>query len=198
MNASQIGLSLILAFSGLCLAQSSVQPALQQASSPTPMIWNQIPAPDQSRAIPLGTTSPSTRQSEEWVLFREKRCVYNVSIATLLPVLPERTKSTGAAVIVAPGEAAALAAKAATSTIPIVFRIAADPLELGLVPSLNRPGANITGATGLNIEIGTKRVEVLHELVPRATNIALLVNPETPSVAEPNARDVEHARIARK
>jgi len=96
-------------------------------------------------------------------------------------------------VIVTPGESTALVAKAATTTIPIVFRIAGDPVAMGLVASLNRPGGNVTGVTGLNVEIGAKRLQVLHELVPAARRIAVLVNPTNPSVADPNVRDLERA-----
>src|ERR1700722_1809820 len=79
---------------------------------------------------------------------------------------------------------AALAAKAATSTIPIVFEIASNPIEVGLVPSLARPGGNVTGVTTLNSEVEPKRLELLHELVPTAMSIALLVNPTNPAQAE--------------
>jgi len=90
------------------------------------------------------------------------------------------------------GSASALAAKAATSTIPIIFRIGADPVALGLVPSLSRPNGNITGVTSLTVEVGAKRLEVLHQLVPNATAVALLLNPTSP-FAETLARDVRTA-----
>jgi putative ABC transport system substrate-binding protein len=77
----------------------------------------------------------------------------------------------------------ALAAKAATSTIPIVFHVGGDPVALGIVPSLRRPAGNITGVATLNVGVGPKRLELLHELVPTVTVIALLVNPVNP-VAE--------------
>jgi len=86
------------------------------------------------------------------------------------------------AVIVAPGGApAALAAKSVTTTIPIVFEMGADPLAMGLVQTLSRPGANVTGVTSLNVEITPKRLEILHEVIPAATEIAVLVNPTSPT-----------------
>jgi putative ABC transport system substrate-binding protein len=78
------------------------------------------------------------------------------------------------------GSPAALAAKAATAAIPIVFQIGVDPVEVGLVSSLNRPGANITGATMLASELGPKRLELLREMVPNATAIGLLVDTTSP------------------
>jgi putative ABC transport system substrate-binding protein len=91
------------------------------------------------------------------------------------------------------GIPAAKAAKAATTEIPVVFQTAADPVELKLVESLARPGGNVTGVTSLSVEVGPKRLELLHELLPTATSAALLVNPTNPIVAESTTRDAQAA-----
>jgi len=96
-------------------------------------------------------------------------------------------------VIAATTTAAALAAKAATTTIPIVFETTADPVQLGLVASLNRPGGNVTGVTQTNMEIAPKRLELLHELVPTASVMALLVNPTDPALAESATKELQEA-----
>ena len=93
------------------------------------------------------------------------------------------------------GVPAARAAKAATTTIPVVFQGGGDLVELGLVASLSRPGGNLTGVSTLNAELGPKRLEVLHELLPAATVIALLVNPSN-LVTEPQVREMQTAARA--
>jgi putative ABC transport system substrate-binding protein len=97
------------------------------------------------------------------------------------------------AVIVAPSIAAALAARSATAFIPIVFYTGADPVNLGLVNSFNRPNGNLTGVTGLGHELDRKRLELLHELIPTATSFALLVNAANPVLAEPTIREAQAA-----
>jgi putative ABC transport system substrate-binding protein len=104
-----------------------------------------------------------------------------------LPIFAADLVLRKVAVIVA-NSPAAVAAKAATATIPIVFSSGTDPVKLGLVASLNRPGGNLTGVSNLNVELGPKRLEIMHELVPAATIIGLLVNP-TNSNSEAVVRD---------
>ena len=98
------------------------------------------------------------------------------------------------AVIVTPGGAIhALAAKAATATIPIVFGIGEDPVRLGLVASLARPGGNATGINTISHEVVTKRLQLLNNLLPKAGRIAVLVNPTNTATTEPTIRDVHEA-----
>ena len=107
-----------------------------------------------------------------------------------LPAMATDLVQRQVTVIAATTTPAALAAKAATSTIPIVFHIGGDPVALGLVASLNRPGGNVTGVTQLNEEETPKRLQLLHELLPTATFIALLVNPADSVQAKSTSREV--------
>jgi putative ABC transport system substrate-binding protein len=110
-----------------------------------------------------------------------------------LPSLAADLVRRQVSVITAPGSTpAALAAKASTTTIPIVFAIASDAVGIGLVASLSRPGGNLTGVTTLGVEVGPKRLELMRELVPKVTVVALLVNPTNP-VAETVLKDLQAA-----
>jgi putative ABC transport system substrate-binding protein len=101
-----------------------------------------------------------------------------------------------AVIVAAGGTPSAVAAKAATATIPIVFEVGVDPVEVGLVASLNRPGGNLTGVTNLIVEVEPKRLELLHELLPTATIIAVLENTTSPTIAEASVRRLQAAARA--
>jgi putative ABC transport system substrate-binding protein len=111
----------------------------------------------------------------------------------LLPALAADLVGRPVAVIAAAGVSAALAAKAATTTIPIVFEGGQDPVGLGLVTSLNRPSGNLTGVSNFSAVLVAKQIELLHEMLPNSTAIGVLVNPTSPSLAESTARDAQAA-----
>jgi putative ABC transport system substrate-binding protein len=112
----------------------------------------------------------------------------------LLPKLAaELVQLRVALIVAASGTLGAVAAKAATTTIPIVFGVAIDPVKAGLVASLNRPGGNLTGVTNMNVEIGPKRLELLHALLPTATVFAVLVDPTGLVLADDFTRGLQAA-----
>jgi putative ABC transport system substrate-binding protein len=110
-----------------------------------------------------------------------------------LPAMAADLVHRQVAVMAATSTPAALAAKAATTTIPIIFELGSDPVELGLVASLSRPGGNVTGVIQWNIEVAPKRLEVLHELLPTARVMALLVDPTDPTNAKTTVSEVSAA-----
>jgi putative tryptophan/tyrosine transport system substrate-binding protein len=113
-----------------------------------------------------------------------------------LPALAADLVRSQVSIIATASTPAALAAKAATTNIPIVFEMAGDPVQVGLVASLDRPGANATGVANLNIQITPKRLQLLHEVVPTARVMALLVNPANLTVAETQSREARSAAQA--
>jgi putative ABC transport system substrate-binding protein len=174
----------------IAVARPFAAHAQQPSSVPTiGFIGSDSPGPyaDRLRAFRLGLKSTGFTEGQNvkveyrWAEGRNDR------LAELTADLVHRQ----VAVIVAPTTPSVLVAKAATKTIPIVFFTAGDPVDLGLVSSLSRPDSNLTGATTLTLEVAQKWVQLLHEMVPRATSLALLINPTSPHLAEAQSRDLQ-------
>jgi putative tryptophan/tyrosine transport system substrate-binding protein len=164
-----------------------VAASAQQPAIPVIGFLSSLKAGDRSRILP-----PFTRGLDEagFADGRNVKIEYRFAEAQYerLPALAAELVRQRVTVIAAiSGTPAALAAKTATTTIPIVFAIGFDPVRYGLVASLNRPTENLTGVTFFSAALGTKRVELLRELVPKAKTIALLVNPDNPHDAADTA-----------
>jgi ABC-type uncharacterized transport system substrate-binding protein len=163
-----------------------------------------LPARAQQAAMPvIGWLSPGSREADQFRLamfergLAETAHVVGKNVALeyrwaedrhdRLPTLAAELIQRRVSVIAAAGNFASRVAKAATSAVPIVFLTGIDPVAMGLVASIARPGGNVTGITDLTAEMGPKHLEILHELAPAARRIALLVNPDNPN-SEPLAR----------
>jgi putative tryptophan/tyrosine transport system substrate-binding protein len=177
---------------------AAVWPVAAWAQQPAmlPIIGYLSPGTPEGAAAPL----PAFRQGLSEAGFVEGRNItieYRWARGDLdrLPELAADLVRRPVSVIVTSGTPAALAAKAATITIPIVFGLGSDPVQFGLVASLNRPGGNATGVIDMDVELVGKRLGILHELLPNATGFALLVNPAS-SIAETVIRSAQTAAAA--
>ncbi len=174
-----------------------------------PMLWLRLAAAQQVAKPVIGFLTNGTESSMREALavflqgLREQGFVEGRNVEILsrhaesqedrLPALAaDLVQRRVAAIFVVPNVGFARIAKNATATIPIVFAAGGDPVESGLVASLNRPGGNVTGATFLTIRLVAKRLEILHQIVPTATSIGYLINPNNPQL-EAESREVEAA-----
>jgi putative ABC transport system substrate-binding protein len=168
-------------------AQQPAMPVIGFLHGASPVAWT-----DQLRGFHRGLKEVGFVEGENVAI------VYRWAEGQLdrLPTLAAELVRRQVSMIVAFAPAAALAAKAATATIPIVFLVSLDPVGLGLVASFARPGGNLTGINFFSTELVAKRLELLRELVPTASRIAVLVNPASPVNADSTVRDVETAARA--
>ena len=179
-------------FIGLALGTAASWPLMTRAQQPTMPVIGFVNAaspknyPRQLAAFRLGLKEAGYVEGQNvaikyrWAEDRHDR----------LPAMVAELVHDRVAVIAATTTPAALAAKAATATIPIVFTTAVNPVRLSLVESLNRPGGNVTGVTETNVEITPKRLQLLHELLPSASVMALLVNKANPTLSETQSDEV--------
>jgi ABC-type uncharacterized transport system substrate-binding protein len=168
--------------------QPAVLPAIGFVGSDSPDTYT-----DRLRAFRLGLKSTGFIEGQNVTIEYRWAAGRNDKLSELTADLVHRQP----AVIVAPTTPSVLAAKVATETIPIVFFVAGDPVDLGLVASLRRPGGNLTGATTLTLEVGPKWLQLLHEMVPNVTSLALLINPTSPNLAEAQSKDLQTAARSR-
>jgi putative tryptophan/tyrosine transport system substrate-binding protein len=152
------------------------QPVIGFLSSASPQVYS-----DRLRAFRQGLKEAGYVEGQNVQIEFRWAGAQNDQLPTLAADLVRRQVGV---IVAAGGTPSALAAKAATSSIPIVFAIAADPVEVGLVASVNRPGGNLTGVANLNVEVGPKRLELLREMVPAATTVAVLLDATSPTISD--------------
>ena len=170
-------------------------PLAARAQQPMPVIgWLSVGSPESDSTVRL---SPFRRGLDETGHIEGQNVAIEYRWAEgqydRLPALAADLVRRQLAVIVAASAPAALAAKAATTTIPIVFLLGIDPVEFGVIASLNRPRGNITGTAILSTELSSKRLQLLHELVPAVAVIGLLVNPTDPAATDSEIRHLQDA-----
>src|SRR5262245_40228289 len=178
---------------GLCSAAVWPMVALGQQQSATPLVGflgteAAAVAADRVRAFLRGLGDNGYVEGQNVAIEYRWADGQNDRLPALAADLVQRQVT-----VIAANGAAALAAKSTTTKIPIVFFTGGDPVEVGLVPNLNRPGGNLTGVTDLTVEVGSKRLQLLRDLVPSATAVALLVNPANPTRAETVAQEAQAA-----
>ena len=168
-------------------AQQTAMPLIGFLGSASPELWA-----DRMQTFHQGLAETGYVEGQNAAIEYRWAEGQNDRLLTLAAALVRRQVS----VIAVPGSTpAAVAAKKATATIPIVFAVGSDPVTIGLVASLSRPGGNITGVITLTAELGPKQIELLHGLVSTAATIAVLINPTSPALASSTTRDVEAAAL---
>ena len=170
---------------GVARAQQTARPVIGFLGSETSAVWA-----DRVAAFWQGLNETGYVEGRNVEIEYRWAEGHNERLPALAADLVQRQVSV---LVALGGTASAQAAKSATATIPVVFRMATDPVEAGLVTSLNRPGGNVTGVTTMGVELGSKQLELLHELAPAASVIALLLNPTNPAIARIQSRDVPAA-----
>jgi putative ABC transport system substrate-binding protein len=169
--------------------------AVQAQPTAVPVVGFLVSIPPASFAANLAAVRHGLAD-QGYVEGRNVAIEYRYADLDQLPAMAADLVQRRVSTIVTDSTPAALAASGATRTIPIVFHVGTDPIELGLVASLARPGGNLTGAASLNVEVGPKRLELLHEMIPAATTAALLMDPSSPALAQTATRDLQAAASA--
>jgi putative tryptophan/tyrosine transport system substrate-binding protein len=182
---SLIGGTVALLKPGVARAQKSAMPVIGFLGVETPAIWA-----DRVTAFWQGLNETGYVEGRNVAIEYRWAEGHNERLSALAADLVQRQVSV---LVALGGTASAQAAKTATATIPVVFRMATDPVEAGLVVSLNRPGGNVTGVTTMGVELGPKQLELLHELAPAASVISLLTNPTNLTISQIQSRDVPAA-----